>query len=280
MIHIEFDRPITDEWESWRRSCESETSKICVEVDEKPTDDEDSANVSAIYKRDSIRKNVYFSKTGPFNGKCVYCECYITDFERPDIEHFRPKGAVKDINGDEVFVDGVKHGGYYWLAYDDSNLMPSCQICNQATVIDGHSIGKHDRFPVSGEYVIRSKGTPANEPPSLDNEFPLLLNPLEDDPEDHLSVDVKTGILSAKTDRGQACIDVFGLNVRDQLVEDRKRAVRDFKALLGEYINDVTRRDEVFSEMRSILHGVQRCTLAARKFAREIAPIRDVRLGE
>jgi hypothetical protein len=75
----------------------------------------------------------------PFYKKCAYCETSIERFYS-DAEHHRPKRRVriKDQNGILVPVCcevGVgppglqmKHPGYFWLAYDWKNLIPSCQF--------------------------------------------------------------------------------------------------------------------------------------------------------
>ncbi|MGO9960370.1 MAG: HNH endonuclease, partial [Solirubrobacteraceae bacterium] len=67
-----------------------------------------------------------------FDGKCAYCEAKPGHVTVGHVEHYRPKGNVKD---DE------NHGGYYWLAFEASNLLPACPACNSAH-------GKGDRFPV------------------------------------------------------------------------------------------------------------------------------------
>src|ERR1035441_2039073 len=97
-----------------------------------------------------------------FGGKCAYCESEFTSVAWGDVEHYRPKRSVM----------GEKHPGYYWLAYDPRNLLPSCQKCNQGS-------GKRNYFPIAG---IRA--TCPND--DLSAELPLLLNPYEEaDCSDH-----------------------------------------------------------------------------------------------
>ena len=55
-----------------------------------------------------------------FHNKCAYCESDLGD--NLDVEHFRPKGGVTEEPG---------HSGYWWLAHDWTNLLPSCTPCNQ-----------------------------------------------------------------------------------------------------------------------------------------------------
>ena len=57
-----------------------------------------------------------------FEQKCAYCETKIGVNADWDVEHYRPKGRV---------TENTAHPGYYWLAYDWDNLLPSCAFCNQ-----------------------------------------------------------------------------------------------------------------------------------------------------
>jgi len=158
--------------------------------------------VSDLYKRKSIKDEYFFTAEPPFYGKCAYCEAPIRDYQHGDVEHFRPKAGVTDENGQPVFLldedgkvqvdaDGepVEHPGYYWLAYEWTNLLPACVKCNQADVRQGSRTGKHSRFPVEGRHAQR--------PEEVAQEKPLLINPLsdqeDDDPSHHLVIDTKTG---------------------------------------------------------------------------------------
>jgi len=66
-----------------------------------------------------------------YHGKCAYCERYY----KLDVEHYRPKGAISDENGNPI-----RAKGYYWLGYEWSNFLPSCISCNR----EG---GKGIKFP-------------------------------------------------------------------------------------------------------------------------------------
>jgi hypothetical protein len=72
--------------------------------------------------------------------------------------------------------ENVNHPGYYRLAYDFRNLLPSCSLCNESGAKLTHS-------PVDGAHARDSRGLP--------NEKPLLLNPYERDvdPFAHLEFD-------------------------------------------------------------------------------------------
>ena len=62
---------------------------------------------------------------------------------------------------------------------------------------------------------------------------PLLLNPVQEDPSEHLDVDLETGLLIDKTDRGRTCIDIFGLNIRQALVTERRKHIQQIRIYLA-----------------------------------------------
>src|SRR5437667_436063 len=79
----------------------------------------------------------------------------------------------------------------------------------------GLNSGKWDKFPIAGIYA-----TAAGD--DLAREEPWILNPYEDDPNDHLAYDLNTGLVGGKTERGQETVEILGLN-RDGLIEARIR---------------------------------------------------------
>ncbi|WID94887.1 hypothetical protein QO058_18950 [Bosea vestrisii] len=134
----------------------------------------------AVYKADSVKKRL----EELFHGKCAYCESLYASQAPVDVEHYRPKGRVE---GDAL------HPGYWWLAADWANLLPSCLDCNRRrkqsvpVVSTGLTVmqqamqtGKQDAFPVAGMRAGR-------ETDDVLAEGALLLDPTRDDPEDHLA---------------------------------------------------------------------------------------------
>jgi len=258
----------TPKWNRWRTDCEKATQE-CIQAvanGQKPT------FKTNIYRRKSIKDSYFFSKESPFYGKCAYCESYIPDFQRGDVEHFRPKGGVTDEDDNTIFLkdkhgtlledesgNPIPHPGYYWLAYEWRNLLPSCTVCNQPKSIGDKKIGKHNRFPVIGVH--------AQTPEEVENEQPLLINPAsddeDDDPENHLTMDPNTGLMGYRTERGKMCIEIFGLNLRDQLVEERRGACREVRSLLVDLIYNPARRDEAAAELIAIREGKRSYTIAA-----------------
>lgn len=267
MIRIPFTEPVTRIWKRWVKDCVKATQDLTKSY--KPGT---ALEISDLYRRKSIKKDVYFAKGGPFKGRCAYCESYITDFQHGDVDHFRPKKGVTDENGNPVMINRAgdqkeAHPGYYWLAYNWRNLLPSCVACNQPRE-DG--VGKHNRFPVKGgRYAINDQ--------DIANESPLLLNPLnpdDEDPEEHLGVDLDSGFMTFKNGsaRGEACIKIFGLNKRDQLVSDRRTAIDAVRAKYTEiiYARDDEERQILYQEIEAMEKGALNHTLARRVLSKKL----------
>ncbi|MFN7131608.1 MAG: hypothetical protein ACK4N5_05960, partial [Myxococcales bacterium] len=104
------------------------------------------------------------------SGKCAYCEVATASASWGAVEHFRPRSL------------------YWWLAYESSNLLFACEICNSGF--------KRDHFPVrarrargpqvprpglraSAREVMVSMGGRHSSPGLLRREGPLLLNHYE-----------------------------------------------------------------------------------------------------
>ncbi|RFP64684.1 hypothetical protein D0N36_13050 [Hymenobacter lapidiphilus] len=132
--------------------------------------------------------------------KCCYCESLFTATSYGDVEHFRPKaGYQQDWRGP------LSKPGYYWLAYEWTNLLFSCQLCNQEY--------KGNYFPLRDPATRALMHTEA-----LNREQALLLHPALDNPALHITF-VQDAI-KALDDRGEASIQAFGLD-RPDLIKSR-----------------------------------------------------------
>lgn len=106
----------------------------------------------------------------PFLEKASNRKCWYTESKNSgclnDLEHFRPKGMVKDKN------DNTIHW-YWFLAFNPINYRLSAQIPNRrnANEILGETGGKGDNFPL---LYGSSHGTNLAE---IENELPVLLDP-------------------------------------------------------------------------------------------------------
>lgn len=100
MIKIDFPEPTSPAWKRWRNDCEKATRELVAAAAEgKPIE-----ILETLYRRRSIKKSVSLAKDGPFRGKCAYCECWLTGFQHGDMEHFRPKKGVTDVDDQPVLV--------------------------------------------------------------------------------------------------------------------------------------------------------------------------------
>jgi hypothetical protein len=86
------------------------------------------------------------------------------------------------VNGYDHFYPRAK---YPDQTYEWNNYFWACSVCN--------SNYKRDQFPVD------------------DDGRPLLINPVEDEPRDHLDLSPKTGKYIGRTPKGEESIRVFGL---------------------------------------------------------------------
>lgn len=132
-----------------------------------------------------------------FEGKCAYCEACVQDVAFGEVEHYRPKRHVEEC---------PDHPGYYWLAYDLTNLLPSCQRCN------GYQ-AKMNHFPVRDKVWARSRE-------ELGCERPLLLNPYLHNPREHLHFrplrenpdQLPLSHVEGRTEEGKTSVEVLRLN--------------------------------------------------------------------
>lgn len=200
MIKVSLEEPSTPEWIAWRAAAHQATVELITRC----------ATGARPEIRDSLYKQMRSILFEAFFGKCAYCEAKFILDQTGDVEHFRPKAGVVDEHDQRV-----DHPGYYWLAYEWSNLLPSCSKCNRLTKTkDGRRVGKGERFPIMGQR--------ATAPGEEASEQPLFLHPCVDDPELHFRLDPETGVLAGLTPRGRACVELLDLN-REGMPEERKQ---------------------------------------------------------
>lgn len=191
-------------------------------------------------RRDGFKFKLYAVRevrtalSGMTDGRCAYCESYYDATAPQDVEHYRPKGRIDT-------PQGKRKPGYWWLASDWHNLLPSCIRCNREEehdLQDGSRLktGKGDRFPIADEAArATGRGTEGAE-------TPLLLDPANDDPSSFLEFLEEDGdsivrpLSSNQTSlehrRARASIDTYGLN-RVGLVIERSRALRRIRQSLA-----------------------------------------------
>lgn len=153
-----------------------------------------------VYKAEAVKSRL----EELFYGKCAYCESFYGSQAPVDVEHYRPKSGVEGE---------PDHPGYWWLAMEWTNLLPSCLDCNRRRkqftpqittdlqiLYESMQTGKKHSFPIIGVRVT-------TEATDLSNEQALLLNPTSDDPEQHLTFwlgnDRGVGLVCPKSVRGE-----------------------------------------------------------------------------
>ena len=142
------------------------------------------------------------------HGKCAYTEATLDVCM--GVEHFRPKGAVRNDRKAKQH-----HPGYFWLAYEWDNLL----LTNPK--VNNH---KSDCFPLA------NPGKRATSPgTSLDQEKPILIDPAQECPREHIRFhqDAPRGI----TDRGRETIALLRLD-HAYLREKRMKHLKDLQVLL------------------------------------------------
>ena len=178
----------------------AQTTKDCADYDANPEAYHSGIKKfsidNLIYGTQAIKKKLLEAQ----HDKCCYCESEFLETGYGDVEHFRPKGSVRqDYNSKE------EKPGYYWLGYCWSNLLVSCSRCNTSH--------KGIRFP------LENPGRRArNHHDAVENEEPMLIDPGVEDPRDHIHFRYDAPV--PQTPRGEETIDVLGLE-RFILVEAR-----------------------------------------------------------
>lgn len=186
-----------------------------------------------------------------FHRKCAYCETPIAvALHAGHLDHFRPKGSVRNRRGKKVRLKWGSsplerpHPGYYWHAYDWTNLLPACAACNtRGRGFADTAQGKWDYFILTDETHYAT--TERDE----QNERPLILNPWcadGDDPMKHLVFDPDTGIVGGVDEEGKVTVELLGLN-RDGLLQHRKAAALEVKRTLKRYYD--ARNDKLLGEL-------------------------------
>jgi uncharacterized protein (TIGR02646 family) len=184
-----------------------------------------------------------------YKHKCAYCETDTTAGAPLQVEHFRPKAKTE---GDS------EHYGYYWLAYEWSNLTLGCSICNRK---------KENHFPIFGTRIhkplLGANGLPTSEYLSLNSalflgEQAVLLNPEIDKVEKHFYF-LPTGEIKGIDERGKVTIDTLKLN-RTRLVLGRRKIwddyVTDLQAILKDFITKKTNETTCRTEIKRIFNKI------------------------
>lgn len=208
-------------------------------------------------------KSVYTRRQ---HGKCAFCERLLGEHELAavelDVEHFRPKNAVKAWPTPEIiaelklprdFPKSAGHGeGYRLLAYHHLNYASSCKTCNSRL--------KSSYFPIAGKHLFKG-----DDPVTLQKvEKPYLVYPLgdfDDDPEEIISFQGYLAVPHPKPtsphhrDRARVMIAFFRLNAEreDILLLRAKQLDNVFTRI--ELLNSTTetrKREEIWDDIQRL----------------------------
>jgi uncharacterized protein (TIGR02646 family) len=220
-----------------------------------------------------------------FGDKCAYCEAPYPAVAPPDAEHYRPKGRVR-------LGSGRYHlPGYYWLAAEWTNLLPTCIHCNRThrhPFAGGEAtMGKWDYFPLADE------ATRATAPGEEARERPLLLDPTRDTPEQHLEFGEEGAIRATTADgvessRGRRTIEVIGLHRKgltdarakhlkyvDREIDEFERAIRNAERYPADpsFQADL---DRAFEDLLDLLEPTEPFTAMTRQRLRSLLVELDI----
>jgi len=161
-----------------------------------------------IYADDTVKQQLITVQ----HGKCFLCESQVRHISYGDVEHFRPKGGCcQNVDHD------LEKPGYYWLAYEWSNLFLACQFCNQRF--------KKNLFPLI-DPTKRAK----SHKDDINQEESLFINPVAENPGDFISFMGGEPYAICGNAKGKATIENAGLH-RTELFEMRLKHYLNLKGL-------------------------------------------------
>lgn len=237
-----------------RNAGKSETAKLNRAYNRAPAHYRDGRKKfefkSSIYGHATVKRALLRAQY----DKCAFCEARITHVSYGDVEHFRPKGGYRQKRDDDL-----GRPGYYWLAYQWSNLFASCQICNQRF--------KKNLFPLSNP----SRRARSHHD-SVEAEKPRLIDPSEEKTEELIGFREEYAFPIRNSTRARATIEVLGLN-REELAEDRRTRLRllapvlDSLRLLRQRHPAGSRPPDVQQHLETLLQHLEEATLASAEYA-------------
>jgi uncharacterized protein (TIGR02646 family) len=198
---------------------------------------------ASIYAHDSVREALLVAQ----HGKCAFCESKVTHIAYGDVEHFRPKAGWRQMESDPL-----QRPGYYWLAYEWTNLFMACTLCNQRF--------KRNLFP------LRAPGKRArSHKDDVTAEKPLLVDPARDDPEGFISFREEVPYAVNGNARGESTIKILGLK-REALAESRRDHLNRVKALCIIAALKVPEADEAKATLLRLRRGSEPYASMTRAF--------------
>ncbi|WP_103018888.1 hypothetical protein [Salinibacter altiplanensis] len=179
----------------------------------------------SIYGHESVKSALIEAQ----HRKCSFCESKVTHVAYGDVEHFRPKSGHRQHS-----EEALRRPGYYWLAYEWTNLFLCCPLCNRRH--------KNNLFPLRNP-----EDRAQSHRDEIEDEEPVFLHPGREDPEAHIGFRKAVAFAKDGSTRGRRTIEALRLN-REALMEVR----RDYLAT-------------AFKEIRVLLRMVESGNLTSEK---------------
>lgn len=202
------------------------------------------------------------------HDKCCFCESKISHVAFGDVEHFRPKAACRASP-----ETPERRPGYYWLAYEWSNLYFACEQCNRRH--------KRNLFPLEDESARVLSHRDAER---LTDERPLYLDPGREDPEAMIGFRREVAKEKHGSIRGKATIGSLSLN-RPSLCDRRSERRNLLLTLLRNVRNWLSRlcpepeRADVERNLDVVLSSIRNdaeYAAMSRALVREVIPWREL----
>lgn len=190
-----------------------------------------------------------------YKNKCAICE-RDRGYEL-QIDHYRPKKTRLNLTDTKY-----NQPGYYWLAYEWSNLIPLCSKCNG---------NKSNKFPLTTwlETNRISNHLNINEIIGFNSydinwlqhyEKPLIVNPeTEIAPSKHFMFQRDCKMIG-RTDEGKETIIIYKLNSNDlkrERLKIRQNYVNDIKSALVDFTRS-NKNEELSGELKGIFKRMMR----------------------
>lgn len=186
--------------------------KHCQDYDEAPDEHRSGSRLFAfpdgIFNARSVKDVLLKAQ----HRKCCYCERKAGRRDL-DVEHYRPKAAYRRKPGAPL-----QRPGYYWLAYEWSNLLIACKDCNEQH--------KANAFPLA----TGSKRA-ASHHDDVQDERPLLIDPAAQDLAEYVRFRGAFLYAIGGNPIGRTTIKTLRLNDRPELAEARRFTLGIIKLL-------------------------------------------------
>jgi uncharacterized protein (TIGR02646 family) len=187
---------------------------------------------SSLYGAKSVKNALIMAQ----HGKCAFCESQIRHISHGDVEHFRPKGGVRQSD-----AEPLEQPGYFWLAYVWENLFLACQLCNQSF--------KKNLFPLA-DPARRAR----SHLDDLGAEAPMLIHPGDEEPTVLIGFREEIAFPINDDPRARTTIEMVGLN-REAMADQRLDRLKPYR-LLRQRLLQLPEDDEEAREIRALFEDI------------------------